>query len=157
MKKKEKQQKAPYTEVWGDTVVLSQLCLSAVICIILTMAGFLGGRAIFQQIDSIEAALASGYALLTGILGCFVGATISAKLFKPKRVVVEKMEQSSIQDILEFAGMTIEDEIEGLRHVSPEIIAEMEDLQLYSLLALIPEDSANFKPEYREKANREVH
>lgn len=153
MKKKENQQKAPYTEVWGDTVVLSQLCLAAVICIVLTMAGFLGGRAIFQQIDSLEEALANGYALLTGILGCFIGATISAKCFKPKRIIVEKMEQSTIPEILEFAGMTMEDEIEGLRHASPEIIAELESLQLYSLLALVPEDSPNFKPEYREKAS----
>ena len=48
--------------------------------------------------------------------------------------------------------MTIEEEREALRTVSPEIIKEMEDLELYSLLSLIPEDSANFKPEYREKA-----
>jgi len=152
MKKKDVQ-KAPYTEVWGDTVVLSHLCLAAVICMVLTMIGFLAGRSFFQSIESIETSLANGYSLLTGIAGCFIGATISAKAFKPKRLIVEKFESATIQDILDAAGMTMEEEIEGLRHASPDIIAEMESLELYSLLALVPEDSANYKPEYREKAN----
>jgi hypothetical protein len=102
--------------------------------------------------ESLETSLAKGYSLLTGILGCFIGAAISAKFFKPKRIVVEKFEQSTIQEILEQAGITMEEEIDGLRHASPDIIAEMESLELYSLLSLIPEDSTNFKPEYREMA-----
>ena len=35
-----------------------------------------------------------------------------------------------------------------------KVIAEMEDLELYALLALIPEGSPNYKPEYKEKAAR---
>jgi hypothetical protein len=57
-----------------------------------------------------------------------------------------------IEEILKAAGMTVEEEREALRTVSPEIIREMENFELYSLLALIPEDSPNYKPEYREKA-----
>jgi len=48
--------------------------------------------------------------------------------------------------------MTLEEEIEALRTVSPEVIREMENFELYSLLALIPEDSPNYKPEYRRRA-----
>jgi len=150
--KKEQTAKAPYTEVWGDTVVLWQLCLAALICVVLTMVGFLLGRSLFLSMESLEPSLAKGYSLLTGILGCFIGAAISARSFKPKRVVVEKFEQSTIQEILDQAGITMEEEIEGLRHASPEIIAEMESLELYSLLCLVPEDSPNYKPEYRELA-----
>ncbi|MBQ9512138.1 MAG: hypothetical protein IJR58_02995 [Lachnospiraceae bacterium] len=149
---KEKQ-KAPYTEVWGDTVVLSHLCMAAVICIVLTMIGFLTGRHIFLGIETLEASLARGYSLLTGILGCFIGATISARMFKPKRVVVDRFEESTIQEILDMAGMTMEEEIEGLQSLSADTIQEMEDLELWSLLALIPEGARNYKPEYREKAS----
>ena len=48
--------------------------------------------------------------------------------------------------------VTLEEEIEALRTVSPEVIREMENFELYSLLALIPEDSPNYKPEYRRRA-----
>jgi hypothetical protein len=39
----------------------------------------------------------------------------------------------------------MEEESEALRHVSKEVIREMENLELYSLLSLIPEDCDNFK------------
>jgi len=73
-------------------------------------------------------------------------------LFKPKRIVEEKFENEDIEEILKAAGMTVEDEINALRNVDPAIIAEMEEFELYSLLELVPEDSPNYKPEYKEKA-----
>jgi hypothetical protein len=48
--------------------------------------------------------------------------------------------------------MTMEEEVEALRNLDPKLIAEMEELELYSLLALIPEDSPNYKSEYKQKA-----
>ena len=62
-----------------------------------------------------------------------------------------EFQSENIEDILKAAGMTIEEESEALRHVSKEVIREMENLELYSLLSLIPEDCDNFKPEYRQK------
>lgn len=87
------------TEVWGDTVKLSQLGIAALLGIILTMAFYLVGNNIFSQMENIEASLAKGYALLTGILGCFLSAAISAKFFKPKRIIEEHAESA---DIAEF-------------------------------------------------------
>lgn len=52
--------------------------------------------------------------------------------------------------------MTLEEEIDALRTVSPDVIREMESFELYSLLALIPEDSPNYKPEYRLKAKEKA-
>jgi hypothetical protein len=46
----------------------------------------------------------------------------------------------------------VEEEAEALSHLDPKVIAEMEDLELYSLLALIPEGSPNYKPEYKQYA-----
>lgn len=149
---KQKEQVGKYMEVWGDTIVPKELAISAIICVITTMVFFLAGRTVLLGIESLTPALAKGYALLVGILGTFIGAVICAKKFKPKRKIMIDFQQENIEDILKAAGMTIEEEREALRTVSPEIIKEMEDLELYSLLSLIPEDCANFKPEYRERA-----
>lgn len=140
-----------YMEVWGDTVDPKELGISALLCIVTTMAFFLIGRSVLSGISTLDPGLAKGYSLLVGILGCFIGAAICAKMFKPKRKIMIQFEEENIEDILKASGMTMEEEIEALRTVSPEIIKEMEDLEIYSLLALIPEDSPNYKPEYKEK------
>lgn len=144
--------KVQLTEVWGDTVDLKELMIASILGIALTMAMYLIGRSIFLKIDGLDVGLAKGYSLLLGIVGCIASGVISAKLFKPKRVIEEKFENENIEDILKAAGMTVEDEINALRNVDPAIIAEMEEFELYSLLELVPEDSPNYKPEYKEKA-----
>lgn len=149
---KKDEQVGKYMEVWGDTVVPKELAISAVICVITTMAFFLAGRTVLLGMGTLEPGLAKGYALLVGIVGTFLGAVICAKMFKPKRNIMIEFQEENIEEILKAAGMTVEEEVEALRTVSPEVIKEMEDLELYSLLALVPEDSPNYKPEYREKA-----
>lgn len=141
-----------YTEVWGDTVVLKELLLACLIGVVLTMGFFLGGRHIFSQMENLGAGMADGYALLIGLIGCLMSGVISARLFKPKRRFDGKLENDNIEHILEQAGMTVEEEAAALAVVDPEIIAELEDLEMYSLLALIPEGTQNYKPEYRERA-----
>lgn len=144
--------KVQLTEVWGDTVDLKELLISSILGIVLTVGTYLIGRSIFLNIEGLDTGLAKGYSLLVGIVGCIASGVISAKLFKPKRIVEEKFENENIEDILKAAGMTVEDEINALRNVDPAIIAEMEEFELYSLLELVPEDSPNYKPEYKEKA-----
>ncbi|ETA82193.1 hypothetical protein [Youngiibacter fragilis] len=144
--------KVQLTEVWGDTVDLKELMIASLLGIALTMSMFLIGRNIFLRIEGLDPGLAKGYSLLIGIVGCIASGVISAKLFKPKRIVEEKFENEDIEEILKAAGMTVEDEINALRNVDPAIIAEMEEFELYSLLELVPEDSPNYKPEYKEKA-----
>lgn len=137
--------------MWGDTVNLKELVMSTIIGIVLTMSFYFIGRKVFSNMNSIDKSLANGYSLLVGILGCFISGIISAKLFKPKRIVEDIADPATMEDILKEAGMTLEDEIEAISKVSKEIINEMEDVGLYSLLSLIPEDSPNYKPEYKEK------
>ena len=141
----------PFTVVWGDTVNLTHLVISSVLGIVLTLGMFLYGRSIFLGIEGLEAGLARGYSLLVGIVGCLAAGVISAKMFKPKRVIEERFEEASLEEVLAAAGMTVEEEIEGLRHLDPRLIKEMEELELYGILALVPEDSPNYKPEYRQK------
>lgn len=148
--KKETQQ---YTEVWGDTVVLKELLLACVIGVVLTMSFFFVGRSIFKGMEGLDSGMANGYSLLVGLAGCLVSGVINAKLFKPKRTFDGELRSDSIEHILEQAGLTVEEEAQALAEVDAEIIAELEDLEMYSLLALIPEGSKNYKPEYREKAH----
>lgn len=143
--------KPELTEVWGDTVVIKELFMAVIIGIVLTMGFYILGTKIFVGNPNIETSLAKGYSLLVGITGCILSGAVSAKLFKPKRNIEEKLEQDDIEDILKSAGMTIEEEAEALSKVSPQIIAEMEELELWAFLALIPEDSPNYKKEYKEK------
>lgn len=143
--------KKDYTEVWGDTVILKELIYSCFIGVIITMSMFLVGSNIFKKFNNIEPSLAKGYALLVGVAGCILSGFISAKLFKPKRKVEEKFEFENIEIILKAAGISIEEEREALANLDPEIIKELEDLELYALLALIPENSKNYKKEYIQK------
>lgn len=151
--KNNKMEEAKYTEVWGDTVILKELVYACAIGVVLTMGMFFLGQNIFSKIDNLEPSLANGYSLLVGVSGCLLAGAVSAKLFKPKRIVEEKFEFEDIEHILEAAGMTLEEETEALAIADASIIKELEDLQLYALLALIPEDSKNYKPEYKEKMN----
>ncbi|WP_288619058.1 hypothetical protein [uncultured Eubacterium sp.] len=147
----EKKQKV-LTEVWGDTVNIRELAISIILGVIFTMVFYLIGRKIFMSMGTIEENLAKGYALFIGIAGCFIAAVISAKSFRPKRIVGELDSTTDVAEVLEYAHMTPEEEGEALTKVGPDVIKEMEDLELYGLLALIPEGANNYKPEYRELA-----
>lgn len=157
----EKKNQKPLTEVWGDTVNLKELLCSVLLGIVFTMGFYLAGRYFFLKMDSLEPSLAKGYALFVGIAGCLISSVISAKMFKPKRIISEMQADHDIEDILAHAGMTVEDEIDALIKLDPEIIKEMEKYSLYSLLALIPEGQPNYKAEYKilaqgNKAEEEV-
>ena len=147
----EKKQKV-LTEVWGDTVNIKELAISIILGVVFTMVFYLIGRKIFMSMGTIEENLAKGYALFIGIAGCFIAAVISAKSFRPKRIVGELDSTTDVAEVLEYAHMTPEEEGEALTKVGPDVIKEMEDLELYGLLALIPEGANNYKPEYRELA-----
>lgn len=148
----EKKKQKPLTEVWGDTVNLKELLCAVLLGIVFTMGFYLIARHFFLQIDSLEASLARGYALFVGIAGCLISSVISAKMFEPKRIISEMNRQHDIEDVLAHGGMSVEDEIDALIKLDPEIIAEMEKFSLYPLLALIPEGAPNYKPEYKELA-----
>lgn len=141
-----------YTEVWGDRVILKELGIACLLGVGLTMSFFLVGQKIFLGMEGLEVSLANGYALIVGVAGCIVSGVVSAKLFKPKRNIEERFEFEDIEDILHAAGITVEEEREALAVADKDIIKELEDLQLYALLALIPEDSPNYKAEYKRLA-----
>lgn len=148
MKKKEQ----VLHEVWGDTVNLKELLISVVLGVVFTMVFYIAGRTVFLNMGSFDESLAKGYALFVGIVGCFIAAVIAAKCFKPKRFIGELNDIGEIEEVLEYAHMTVEEEAKALAKLDSSVIREMEDLELYGLLSLIPEDSPNYRPEYKELA-----
>lgn len=150
MKMKEKN----YTKVWGDRVYLPDLSYSAGMGIVMTMGLYGITTYILGRNTEMAPNVASGYALIGGIAGCFISGAISSCLFKPKRELVETGQEIDLAKILEEAGSSLEAEAGALSQQDQAVIQEMEDLELYHLLALIPETSANYKPEYKELAKK---
>lgn len=144
-----------YTEVWGDRVVLNELAYACILGVVLTMTFFLIGQKVFHSMKNIEKSLADGYALVIGVVGCILSGVISAKLFKPKRIIEEKFEFEEIEELIQSSGLTVEEESQLLANADEDIIKELEELKLYALLALIPEGSKNYKKEYKIKAGVE--
>ena len=143
-----------YTKVWGDTVFLPELVCAAVIGIAVTM-GFYG--AIFYlltRLTSLSVSIASGYALMGGIAGCFLSGIITGRSFRPKRMVIEGTEEMELEKILAEAGTSAEVEAKLLAKEDKETLQELESLKLCSLLRLIPKDSPNYKPQYDKEAER---
>ncbi|MDO4766118.1 MAG: TIGR04086 family membrane protein [Eubacteriales bacterium] len=143
-----------YTKVWGDTVCIIELFFSGVIGILITMGIYLGLNFALSNYTTLEPKIVSGYALMGGIIGCFISGLISGRRFKPKRQLIEGTERMDLQTVLEEAGTSIEIEREALKKADAETIAEMESLELYSLLSLIPEGNVNYKPEYKKYVER---
>lgn len=75
-------------EVWSDTVDLRQLAWAIGIGIVISVAGFYAAsRWLRGVVASPE--LAHAYAMLAGLAGCVLAGVICARLFPPKREVIE--------------------------------------------------------------------
>lgn len=80
-------------EVWGDTVSYAALVRAILIGIVLSTAMFYLGRWFLLPRVS-EPALAHAYSMLFGLFGCLLAGFVCAKLFSPKREILQPDEQS---------------------------------------------------------------
>ncbi|RWR26499.1 hypothetical protein D2T29_20510 [Sinirhodobacter populi] len=126
-------QEGQLAEVWGDVVSRPQLGRAIVIGAVVSVAVYwiaLHTIAPMAETPAIGKALA----MLAGVLGCLVGGTISARLFRPKRVVVEEVPagatwQTEILDQIEQEGGPF-GRVEDL---PPAVVREMKDVGLYEV------------------------
>lgn len=130
-------EKQSYADIWGDTVDLRHLAGGMIIGVVVGLGFYLTGLAVIKaNYPQLPANLSTAYALLVGIVGCLIAAAISAKLFPPKRTL--KQGEFSLSDreaVLEELQIDRKREREELQSVSPEILTEMKELQLYNLFA----------------------
>jgi len=129
-------EKTPRTEhlyeVWGDTIESRDLLLAILIGGAVSLSTF--GIAHFTLHNLVESAqMAKAYSMLVGILGCLAGGVLSARLFKPKRDVIEEaadpaFREQVVADLLKEYGT-----LGRLEDLSPEMTAELHELELYEL------------------------
>jgi len=126
-------------EVWNDTVDLRQLAWAIGIGIAISVTGFFAAsRWLRGVVASPE--LAHAYAMLAGLAGCVIAGVICARLFPPKREVVE---HASTHDPAWRAEVLAElaEQPGGLGSVAdlPEpVVRELKELGLYELFAEAP-------------------
>lgn len=122
-----------FAEVWGDVVDVVHLRWSLVIGCALGLPSYLLSSVLFRQIASPQ--LAKTYALLVGLLGCLVAGAICARLFAPKRDLVEELTDDAAREeaLGELAAETGDlGSVDDLPEVTRK---EMRDLGIYDLFA----------------------
>ena len=130
------QAKAPRTEnlyeVWGDTIESRDLLLAIVIGGAVSLGTF--GIAHFTLHNLVESAqMAKAYSMLVGILGCLAGGVLSARLFKPKRDVIEQAADPAFREQVVAELLKEYGTLGRLEDLAPEITAELHELGLYEL------------------------
>ncbi|SAL32442.1 hypothetical protein [Caballeronia humi] len=121
-------------EIWGDTVDTRHLAWSVAIGIVVSLgAFFVASRVLAAYVH--DPAMARAYAMLVGLGGCLVAGVICARLFKPKREVIEEaIGTGGREEVLAQLAA----EAGGLGRVAdlpPAVVAEMKELGLYDLFA----------------------
>lgn len=121
-------------EVWGDTVSGQHLAKAVVIGIVISLTTFALAQWVLRDlVESVQ--MAKAYSMLIGIIGCLAGGAICACLFKPKREVIEHVadpafREQVVADLLKEYGT-----LGRLEDVSPYVIEELRQLELYDLFA----------------------
>ncbi len=150
---------ARLAEVWSDTVDLRQLAWAIGIGIVISVAGFYAASHWLRGVVA-SPELAHAYAMLAGLAGCVLAGLICARLFPPKRIVVE---HSATQDPAWRAEVLAElaEQPGGLGTLAdlPEAaVRELKALDLYELFAqpAAPAPDARVRAEAPQSANKEA-
>lgn len=130
-------EKKIYADIWGDTVNVRHLFFAIIIGIIISLPSFIFSLKLIQlNFPQIALKLCKAYALLIGMLTSLLSAFISARLFKPKRILQEKnFSEKDKNLVLEELDVDLDKEREELKTVEKGIIEEMKNLKLYELFA----------------------
>lgn len=119
-------------DVWGDTVDRGHLLKAVIIGGAGGLIPMLIADELFPRVED-NASLAHAYALLVGLVASVLMGVICAKLFPPKRVIVESgADDADRQEVL----AVLRSERHGIGSVAnlpEETKAEMRELELYDL------------------------
>ena len=128
--------KPDFITVWGDTVDCRDLVLGIVAGAIFSFIGsYYGKRYVSSHFLHTSPGLAAGYALLIGIAVSLLVAVVVALICKPKRIFNEQETQLDRDAFVAQYHLDLAQEAEYLKNTSPETIAEMKELGLYSVFA----------------------
>lgn len=119
-----------YLEVWGDTVSSKHLLWSILMGVGFATTVFLTAQWLLGRLGT-DPAMVGSYSLLIGLAACVTVAVICARLFKPKRTLVETDVGT---DSRESAMDSIEAEIGPIGdpdQFPPAVLEEVKMLGLY--------------------------
>lgn len=121
-------------EVWGDTVDGRHLIYAIVIGAVVSLSAFFIAQYLLLGWVA-NAQMARAYAMLVGIVGCLAGGAISARLFKPKRHVVEHQADPAwrAQVLVELQAEF--GDLGKMSDLPAATIAELKEMDLYDLFA----------------------
>jgi hypothetical protein len=120
-------------EVWGDVVSRPQLAKAMLTGAVLSVAVYFAALAVITPMAGTPA-VGKALAMLAGILGSVASGAICARIFPPKRTVVEQAQtgtawQTEVLEQLEQEGGAI-GRVEDLPSV---VVQEMREVGLYDL------------------------
>jgi hypothetical protein len=121
-------------EVWGDTVDVGHLAWSICLGCGISLGAFKIGQRVFSSFV-LEPEIAHVYTMLVGLAGCLTAGVICARLFKPKREVVEhatdpKQRARVLDQLASDPGG-----LGSIADLSLDTRAEMQELGLLELFA----------------------
>ena len=121
--------------IWEDTVDLRQLLIGLACGSTLGFGSYIGAvRAFASYLPGQPPALLKGYALMAGIAGCVLAAAVIARVFKPKRWLRETDDGPIDRAALvRHLALDPEEERVARETASPQLIREMQQLQIYDL------------------------
>lgn len=121
-------------EVWGDTVDARHLVYAIGIGASVSLGTFfIAQHLLVGWVESAQ--MARAYAMLVGILGCLAGGAISARLFKPKRHVIEHVADPAWRAKILIELQNEYGPLGRLSDLPPATIAELREMDLYELFA----------------------
>ena len=120
-------------EIWGDVVSRRQLGRALLIGAALSLAAYEIALRLFQGLTATPAT-DKALAMLAGILGCILAGAICARLFPPKRIVVDEVVGDATWRREVLAQLEAEAGPIGDIDTLPEaVIREMKEVGLYDL------------------------
>jgi hypothetical protein len=128
-------------EVWGDVVDVVHLRWSVVLGCALGLPSYLLSAWLFQQIA--QPRLAETYALLVGLVACLVAGAISARLFAPKRALVEEPVDDSEREAAMAELVAETGELGSTADLPEATRQELRDLGIDDLFADRPAQAPN--------------
>lgn len=124
-----------YAQVWGDTVDTTHLGWSVLIGAVVSFGAFELALRVLQPLVA-QAAMGRAYAMLVGLGGCLAAGGLCARLFKPKRIVVEQEESDEGMRAELIERLVGEAGPQGSVRLLPDCVAaEMKEAGLYDLFA----------------------
>ena len=142
-------------EVWGDTVDTVHLGLAVVIGSVISLACYLIASRVLTAVVS-PADVARAYAMLVGLAGCIISGIVCAKLFPPKREVVEAAADPFWREEVLAQLVAESKSIGAISDLPPETVQELKELGLYELFASHERMSVENVPHPEEVLRREL-